>query len=179
MSGNDSAKVGVVGRVKRDPTDMVVTRETGPPSQAVSPTGLHTDGKTDGIIDLQIPNLLPTDNVSVEREVQVMRTKIPVRITNINVEVIDNGYVVHLPQAGRQHEYHGPDGARHAFSDKAAMLEFIGQVVGQVTYQYNETEMHEAKTKPTIIGLEEMIDALEDGQDVAFEGYEATAMKVQ
>ena len=166
-SGNPRAVVGA----KRDPTEMVTVEAEAP--KALTPTGLHTDGNVDGIIDLQIPNLLPTDNVVEEREVQVRRTKIPVRITNITVEVIDNGYIVHLPQAGRQHEYHGPDGARHAFSEKGEMLEFIGQVVGQVTYQYNESEMREETN------LKDLTDALERGEDVVFEGFEANAMKVQ
>jgi hypothetical protein len=156
----------VTGSTRRDPTEIVTVEADAP--RALTPTGLHSDGQVDGIIDLQIPNLLPTDNVVEEREVQVRRTKIPVRITNINVEVIDNGYIVHLPQAGRQHEYHGPDGARHAFSDKGLMLEFIGQVVGQVTYQYNESEMRE-ETK-----LAEISDALERGEDVAFVGLDPT-----
>jgi hypothetical protein len=156
----------VTGSTRRDPTEIVTVEADAP--RALTPTGLHTDGQVDGIIDLQIPNLLPTDNVTMEREVQVMRTKIPVRITDIRVEVIDNGYIVHLPQAGRQHEYHGPDGARHAFSDKGPMLEFIGQVVGQVTYQYNESEMRE-ETK-----LAEISDALERGEDVAFVGLDPT-----
>ena len=125
----------------QDPTAMVVVENSEPESVAITPTGLKTDGLVDGVIDLQLPNLLPTDNVTEEREVQVMRTKIPVRITHITIAVIDNGYIVNLPQAGRQHEYHGPDGSQHAFADKTALLEFIGQVVGQVTYQYNETDM--------------------------------------
>jgi hypothetical protein len=156
----------VTGSTRRDPTEIVTVEADAP--RALTPTGLHSDGQVDGIIDLQIPNLLPTDNVVEEREVQVRRTKIPVRITNINVEVIDNGYIVHLPQAGRQHEYHGPDGARHAFSDKGPMLEFIGQVVGQVTYQYNESEMREETA------LKELTDALEGGDDVVFPGLDPT-----
>jgi len=128
---------------KVDPTALVVTQASEPQSQTLTPTGLATDGKADGIIDLQIPNLLPTDNVSEERTVKVRRTKIPVRITTIHISVIDNGYIVNLPEAGRQSDY-GPDGSKHVFSGKAEMLEFIGQVVGQVTYQYNETEMRQA-----------------------------------
>ena len=166
-SGGDSARAGVVG-ARRDPTEMVTVEAEAP--KALTPTGLHTDGHVDGIIELQIPNLLPTDNVVEEREVQVRRTKIPVRITDIRVEVIDNGYVVHLPQAGRQHEYHGPDGAHHAFMDKASMLEFIGQVVGQVTYQYNESAIME-ETK-----IQDLKEALERGEDVVFEGFEPTML---
>ena len=146
---------------------MVVVEEARPESHALSPTGLKTDGKTDGLIDLQLPNLLPTDNVVEEREVQVVRTKIPVRITTITVEVIDNGYVVHLPQAGRQNEYHGPDGSRHAFEEKLSMLEFIGQVIGQVTYQYNESELRETKAMAGIASIEA---ALEAGHDVELTG---------
>lgn len=163
MNGDDSAPMSAGGQSRKlDPTAMVVVETDPPPSAVFSPTGLKTDGKSDGIIDLQIPNLLPTDNVVEEREVQVRRTKIPVRISHINVEVIDNGYIVHLPQAGRQHDYHGPDGARHAFDDKGEMLEFIGQVIGQVTYQYRESEMEEK--------LATMGEALEAGHDVALTG---------
>ena len=151
-----------------DPTAMVLV-EARPKSHSLSPTGLKTDGKADGIIDLQIPNLLPTDNVVEEHEVKVRRTKIPVRITHINVEVIDNGYIVHLPQAGRQHDYHGPDGARHAFDHKGEMLEFIGQVVGQVTYQYRESEMEE--TKAMAMDIPSIEAALEAGHDIKFTGH--------
>ena len=166
MSNEDDS----VEQEKLDPTAMVLVG-TDPPSTALSPTGLKTDGKADGIIDLQIPNLLPTDNVSVEREVKVMRTKIPVRITRLDIEVIDNGYVVCLPQAGRQSDY-GPDGSRHAFKDKAEMLEFIGQVVGQVTYQYNETSMREAKGRARE-DIPSSGEALQDGDghDVEFTGH--------
>lgn len=153
---------------KLDPTAMVLVDTKPPPNAVLSPTGLKTDGRADGIIDLQIPNLLPTDNVSVEREVKVMRTKIPVRITRLDIEVIDNGYVVCLPQAGRQSEY-GPDGCRHAFKDKAEMLEFIGQVIGQVTYQYNETSMRDTRAIGRDIPSIEA--ALEDGHDVEFTGH--------
>ena len=165
-SGNDSP------RERTDPTALTVVEER-PRGKVVTPTGLKTDGEVDGVIDLQIPNLLPTDNVTEEREVQVRRTKIPVRITHMNVEVIDNGFIVHLPQAGRQHDYHGPDGARHAFDDKAKMLEFIGKVVGQVTFQYRESEMEEEKAMAGIAR------ALEAGHDVAFTPGHGPIMVVQ
>jgi hypothetical protein len=163
---------------RRDPTAVVVVEDVKRESKAITPTGLETDGKVDGIIDLQIPNLLPTDNVQVERTVKVMRTKIPVRITRINLNVIDNGYIVELPQAGRQSDF-GPDGSSHAFNDKAEMLEFIGKVVGQVTYQYNETEMRDAKRAHArdevetedveIPSIEEKIAAAFDVELVGFE----------
>lgn len=153
---------------KLDPTALAVVEKVSE-GQDLTPTGLKTDGKMDGILDLQIPNLLPTDNVSEEREVKVMRTKIPVRITRLDIEVIDNGYIVQLPQAGRQNNIFGPDGSRHAFEDKVSLLEFIGQVVGQVTYQYNESEMRETKAIPRDIHSIEA--ALEDGQDVEFTGH--------
>ena len=163
MNGDDS-----VEQEKLDPTAMTVVEEVTE-GHALTPTGLKTDGKMDGIIDLQIPNLLPTDNVTKEREVKVMRTKIPVRITKLEIEVIDNGYLVQLPQAGRQHNMWGPDGSRHAFEDKASMLEFIGQVVGQVTYQYNESEIHE-KTMAMTREIPSIREALEAGHDVEFTG---------
>ncbi len=112
----------------------------GPP--AIVPTGLKTDGDSDGIIELRMPNLLPTDNVEVITDVRVARKRIPVRITRLDLQAIDNGFVVNLPQAGRQSEY-GPDGSKHAFTSKQELLEFIGQVIGQVTYQYIEQEIHE------------------------------------
>ena len=96
------------------------------------------------------------------------RTKIPVRITRLDIEVIDNGYVVCLPQAGRQSDY-GPDGSRHAFEEKVSMLEFIGQVVGQVTYQYQESSMRE--TKAMGMDIPSIEAALEAGHDVEFTGH--------
>ena len=112
----------------------------GPP--AIVPTGLHTDGQADGVIELQMPNLLPTDNVEEVYDVEVRRKRIPVRITKVDVHCIDNGFVVNLPQAGRQSDY-GPDGSKHAFTSKLELLEFIGQLIGQVTYQYVEEELHD------------------------------------
>ncbi len=166
MSGGDDSP-----REHTDPTALTVVEEVRE-GQALTPTGLKTDGKVDGIVDLQIPNLLPTDNVTEEREVKVRRTKIPVRVTRLEIEVIDNGYIVQLPQAGRQNNMWGPDGSRHAFADKAEMLEFIGQVVGQVTYQYNESEMHEKH-------MTGIARALEDGHDVAFTPGHGPIMVVQ
>lgn len=180
MSGADSApKSRKEGR--KDPTAMVVVEDTKPESKALTPTGLDTDGKVDGIIDLQIPNLLPTDNVEVERTVKVMRTKIPVRITRLNVQVIDNGFVVELPQAGRQSDF-GPDGSTHAFNSKTEMLEFIGQVVGQVTYQYNETEMRDVQragmrgqiTTEEAIDIPSVEEKIAAAFDVELVGFEPT-----
>ena len=162
-NGDDSAEPE-----KLDPTSLAVVEEM-PRGQVVTPTGLKTDGKVDGIVELEIPNLLPTDNVTEEREVKVRRTKIPVRITRIDIEVIDNGYIVQLPQAGRQDNMFGPDGSRHAFADKGPMLEFIGKVVGQVTYQYNESEIRETKVRGRDIPSIEA--ALEAGHDVVFDGH--------
>jgi hypothetical protein len=177
-AGADSAEPA-----KRDPTAVVVVEEKVK-SKAITPTGLETDGHVDGIIDLQIPNLLPTDNVEVERVVKVMRTKIPIRITRIGIQVIDNGFIVELPQAGRQSDF-GPDGSNHAFTDKGEMLKFIGQVVGQVTYQYNETEMrdvHRATARGQVTTEDVEIPSIEEkiaeAFDVQLEGFEPT-MRVQ
>jgi hypothetical protein len=122
----------------------------GPP--AIVPTGLKTDGQQDGIIELQMPNLLPTDNVEEVADVRMKRRRIPVRITKVDVHCIDNGFVVNLPQAGRQSDY-GPDGSKHAFTTKLELLEFIGQVIGQVTYQYVEQEIFDEESKTDGAGI--------------------------
>ena len=101
--------------------------------------GLATSGETNGTIELHVPNLLPTDNVVEVHEAKVHRIKIPVRIKNVDIFVVDNGFKVRLPHAGQQSMY-GPDGAEHVFTDKTKMLEFVAMVIGQVTYQYREVE---------------------------------------
>ena len=114
--------------------------EAGRNGKGMCVTGLKSDGESEGILELAVPNLLPTDNADEVVEQRIRRVKIPVRIMQASVHVVDNGWVVKLPQAGRQGIY-GPDGAMHVFTDKAKMLEFVGLVIGQVTYQYREHEV--------------------------------------
>ena len=113
------------------------------PDQPV--TGLKSDGKRQGMIVLSVPNLLPTDNASQIREIEIERVKIPVRITQVNITAVDNGYSVNLPQAGQQNRW-GPDGAQHVFPEKQELMEFVSMVLGQVTYQYRETEICEVES---------------------------------
>lgn len=104
--------------------------------------GIRTDGNAEGVIDLAVPNLLPTDNASEIYEIPIHRLKVPIRISQLTIRVVDNGYLVELPHAGRQGMF-GPDGSHHVFSGpdaKAKMLEFVALVIGQVTYQYREVE---------------------------------------
>ena len=139
MSENSEA-VAVVGETA-NPLQEIELREEVDHGH-VAEGGLSTAGESAGIIELAVPNLLPTDNVVEVHEASVHRIKIPMRITNVDIFVVDNGYKVRLPHAGRQNPY-GSDGAEHVFAGPTAkhdMLEFVALVIGQVTYQYREVE---------------------------------------
>jgi len=105
-------------------------------------TGVASARMVDGVVELAVPNLLPTDNAAEIYEVPVHRLKIPVRIQKVEVETVNNGFKVKLQNAGRQGMF-GPDGAEHVFAganSKTEMLEFVALVIGQVSYQYREVE---------------------------------------
>lgn len=126
-------KAAVAVSTRPAPLPEIVPSDTAP---------IRTGGKADGVIELSMPNLLPTDNAAEVYDVPVFRLRIPVRIDSLEIKVVDNGFIVELPRAGRQGMF-GPDGSHHVFAGedaKTRMLEFIGHVVGQVTYQYREVE---------------------------------------
>lgn len=104
-----------------------------------------SSGEVRGIIEIAVPDLMPSENVAGERKAKVERIKIPVRVQHVNVQVEANGYIVVIPQAGRSTPY-GSSGSRHLFAGEHAkreMLEFIAQVIGQVTYCYREVVVGE------------------------------------
>lgn len=119
--------------------------DTAQGAKTLAPTGISSAKLVDGVIELSMPNLLPTDNVEEVVEVRLKRVKMAVRIDTLIVKAVDNGYTVKIPNAGRQSMF-GPDGSRHVFLDKGAMLEFVATVIGQVSYQYRETEADREET---------------------------------
>lgn len=140
MSDGTKPHLPAVSTRRAPPMEIGLPAQRGPDH---SVTGVKSDCRQAGIMELSVPNLLPTDNASEVYEVPIHRLKIPVRINQVHIEVVDNGYVVKLPNAGRQHVMFGPDGSYQVFSGpdaKREMLEFVALVVGQVTYQYREVE---------------------------------------
>ncbi len=139
MSENETGETGELGHA------LTRLEDEGTRERTLSPTGVASAKLVDGVIELSMPNLLPTDNVEEIVEVAMKRIKVPVRIDTLVIKAVDNGYTVKIPNAGRQNMF-GPDGSKHVFLDKLAMLEFVGTVIGQVSYQYQEREIEDTKT---------------------------------
>ena len=101
---------------------------------------VKTIGDGEGTQDLiqisvnSVPDPEPYDELV---RAKVRRVRHSVRIQTASVEMHGNGYTVTLPDIG-QYNFLGNDQNMFLFDDLAAVLVFLGQVMGKTHFAYSE-----------------------------------------